>query len=89
MRCSGREKARWWGFSCGQKVRREVCAESETRCAASLGGMLGGLRNGESGVREACWGGGNEGSGGLTAGVPRRLGSGWARGAREAVKRVL
>ncbi|SHP47386.1 Uncharacterised protein [Mycobacteroides abscessus subsp. abscessus] len=83
------KKARWAGDSEGQKVRREVCAELKARCAASLGGVLGGLRIGGAGGREAFWDGGNGPSGRLTDGAARGLGSGCASETREVVKRVL
>lgn len=76
------------GFG-GQMFAASRRAEPQARCGGSIGRVLGGLRNGEIGAREAFWDSRIGARGHLTGGLPRRLGSGSSRGARMSVKGVL
>lgn len=80
-------KARSLGASQGQEVAAR-CAPSWKLGVQRAWAGLGGLRMGWPGGREPLWDSRIGPAGHLTDGVPRRLGSGRARGTREAVKRV-
>lgn len=84
-----RGKARWEGVSGGSESCRERRAVAAPRCGGSIGRVLVGLRNGESGGREPLWDSRFGPVGRLTGGVTRRLRSGCVSEARMTAKGVL
>ncbi len=84
----GAKRPGHWKDSGARELPRAPCRGRATVRWEVRRGLVG-LRSGESGGREGFWGSRIRRPGRLTGGVARRLGSGCARGARMAVKRVL